>query len=165
MSAKFGIESQYMKATCQMKVVKRISCLVAMVQSIIIFVALGKFQKDELRVFLGIIANVIRFQLNIMNKCVVSRGIAMKSSTHFQKIIKFDSLKYHGIICDQVHSMCFHPFKFHKRCYSFNVGTFNFSTTKTTFKILHMSNEIKFINHTHSLIHKWDSSVTLLRTI
>ncbi len=128
-------------------------------------VALGKFQKDELRVFLGIVANVIRVQLNTMNKCVVSKGIAMKPSTHFQTKIKFDSLKYHGIICDQVHSMCFHPFKFHKKCYSFNVGTFNFSTTKTTFKILHMSNEIKFINHTHSLIHKWDSNVTLLRTI
>jgi hypothetical protein len=61
MSAKFGIESQYMKATCQMKVVKRIPCLVAIVQSIIIYAALGKFQKDELNVFLGIVVNIIRF--------------------------------------------------------------------------------------------------------
>jgi hypothetical protein len=61
MNAKFGIESQYMKATCQMKFVKRILCLVAKVQSIIIFVALGKLLKDELKVFLGIVVNVIRF--------------------------------------------------------------------------------------------------------
>jgi hypothetical protein len=57
----FGIESQYMKTTCQMKFVKGIPCLVAIVQSIIIHLALGKFQKDELRVFLGIVVNVIKF--------------------------------------------------------------------------------------------------------
>ncbi len=61
MNAKFGIESQYMKATCQMKIVKRISCLVAIVQSIIIYVALGKCQKDDLKVFLGIVVNIIKF--------------------------------------------------------------------------------------------------------